>query len=131
MTIIKYINTKDLKPAEKDILKNIVEAELPKIERFVPDALELVVEVKTLKPEDKKTRRHILNLKLTTRQNGVFRTKIGESDLKRSGSYDLTMGTRMVMKALQSELEHKLKRDAGVWKKLAEKFKFSKKGQEE
>lgn len=131
MTIIRYINTKDLKPNERDALKTIVETELLKIERMVPDALELVIDVKILKPEDKITRRHILNVKLSTKKNGIFRTKVGESDLKRSGSYDITMGARIVMNALQSEIKHKLKRDSSVWKRISEKFKFSKKGEEE
>lgn len=130
MTQVKYIHTKDLKPAEKDILKNIIEGELPKLERFVPDALELVVDVKTLKPEDQKTRRHILNLKFVTRQSGVFRTKIGESEMKRSGAYDLTLGCHKAMDNLQSELKHKLQRDVGLWKKLSEKMGFNKKAQE-
>lgn len=131
MIVIRYIHTKDLKPNERDVLKTIVETELLKIERMIPDALELIVDIKVLKPEDKITRRHILNVKLTTKKNGIFRTKVGESDLKRSGSYDLTMGTRIVMDKLQSEIKHKLKRDSSVWKRISEKFKFSKKGEKE
>lgn len=120
--IIRYSNTKNLKPAEKKLLDSIIETELPKVERLVPDALELLVDIKTLKPEDKKTRRHILNFQLRTRKSGIFRTKIGESDMKRSGSYDLKLGIRMSMKKLQTEINHKLKRDMSTWKKLSEKL---------
>lgn len=128
--IIKYIHVKDLKPAEKDILNAIVNNSKEKFEQLAPDALELIIDVKTLKPEDKKTRRHILNLTLKTAKSGVFRTKIGESDMKRSGSYDLALGCHKAIDALQSEVKHKLKHDIGLWKKLSEKMKFSKRGEE-
>ena len=124
MTVIKYINTKDLKANEKEILKSIIEPGLYKIERSVPDALELIIDVKTLKPQDEKTRRHILNLKLITAKNGTFRTKLGESEYKRSGSYDLTLGCHKVMTALESEVNHKMKSTTSTWKRLAQRFKF-------
>lgn len=116
MAIIKYIGLNDLKEDEKKTIKTIIETGSEKLERYIPDMQEIVIDIKTLKPEDKKTRRHILNIKIKSPLH-TFMTKIGESDLKRSGSYDLTLACHMVIDTLENEIKHKLKTDTSVWKK--------------
>lgn len=125
MASIRYIGLNNLKPDEKEILKTILEGESYRIERMLPDIKEMVIDIKTLKPEDKKTRRHILNAKVISPLH-TFMTKIGESDLKRSGSYDLTLACHIVMKTLAEEIRHKLKADMAPWKKKSEACKFAK-----
>lgn len=122
MAVIRYIGLKDLKDDEKNTIRTIIENESYKINRLLPDIQEMVVNIKTLKPEDRKTRRHILNIKVKTPLH-LFMAKLGESSLKRSGSHNLTLECHKAMDNLENEIKHKLKADMDTWKKKSESFK--------
>ena len=109
--IIKYSGLKELNEDEQIKLKNLVEKEFPKIQRFAKEISSFNINIKVMKKETKK--RYMINMKLQT-PGKLFVTK--NKDTEKGGDWDVTKEVHRELKALIREIEHHYKNHIGKWK---------------